>query len=77
MVADGAEKSEFYVKEYVPADINNLTEGTGDAKLIPEGWFYREALTGNYHYNYVRSEDVPSSGSTLAIKFTNVPAATN
>jgi hypothetical protein len=79
VVVDGTEttpKSEFYVQEFVPADLNNLTEDDEGVK-VPTGWYYRDALTGNYHYNYVRSEDVPSSGSTLAIKFTNVPATTN
>lgn len=67
----------YYMVEYAPADLNNLVDKTYDAEdgttltggKIPEGWFTRTENKKDFNYNYVRSEDVPSSGSTLAVKF--------
>ena len=65
-------ETEYYAKVYDAlkgAEITLDENGTFPAK-----WFSRDIHTADFDYNYVRSKDVPSAGSTLAIKFSTTLA---
>ena len=69
-------KKTYYVEAYAPADLNNLqnvvkNEETGaiTSATLPNNWYTRVEDTTTVWGNFVNSDDIPSSGSTLAINF--------
>lgn len=50
----------------------DMISGTTD---VPDNWYTREAKYEDVEYKFVRTDDVPTTGSELFIKFESIPKA--